>query len=219
MKLYKSARKPLLLIVSVLCMAVMVGWTVWSQEWSTDSDIVHRTRKNFKRQSVLTDGGNLHTNNTKYILLWTSFFGSKNWELQADVLDEEFFDRIKCNISACVITSNRDLLPSTLDYDALIFHTTLPWKELGKIPEKRAPRQSYVMAILESPVHTRHDLQADHDFYNMTMTYRLDSDVVWNYYGVFVDRQTGEQVAPLPGGRAPIWRTPDKNFFGEFCGD
>jgi Fucosyltransferase, N-terminal len=220
MKLNKATRKPFLIVASVFCMAVMVGWTFWSPKSPTDDLIVYRTKKNFKEQSVIRDtvmtGDKAsHPNDTKYILLWTSFFDSKNWELQADVLDEEYFDRIKCNINACVITSNRDLLPSTLDYDALLFHAALPWKQLGQIPEKRDPHQSYVMAILESPIHTQHDLQADHDFFNMTMTYRLDSDVLWNYYGAFVDRQTGEQVAPLPGGRAPIWRTPDKDFFGE----
>jgi Fucosyltransferase, N-terminal len=203
-------------------MTVMVGWTFWLQKWATANHIVYKNQKDsieksVIRETVMTSDITFHTNDTKYILLWTSFFDSKNWELQADVLDKQYFDRIKCNINDCVITSNRDLLPSTLDYDALLFHAALPWRDLDQIPKRRNVHQSYVMAILESPVHTRHDLQGDYDFFNMTMTYRLDSDVVWNYYGAFMDIQTDEQVAPLPSGQMPIWRTVDENFFGEFC--
>lgn len=55
-----------------------------------------------------------------------------------------------------------------------------------------------------------HDLEADHDFYNLTMTYRLDSDVHWTY-GRIIDKSTGATIAPAI---RPPWKAPDDDFYG-----
>jgi hypothetical protein len=54
------------------------------------------------------------------------------------------------------------------------------------------------------------DLSLDNDFYNLTMTYRLDSDINW-IYGATFDIETGLAVAPDVNVQ---WRTPDDNFKG-----
>lgn len=57
----------------------------------------------------------------------------------------------------------------------------------------------------------KHDLNVDYSFYNLTMSYRLDSDIKWPY-GYAIDLSTGREVAPaLDVG----WRQPDEDFFGE----
>jgi len=48
------------------------------------------------------------------------------------------------------------------------------------------------------------------DFYNMTMTYRMDSDVEWDY-GKIVKAETNEVIAP---SKKPDWKTPEDSFFG-----
>lgn len=48
--------------------------------------------------------------------------------------------------------------------------------------------------------------------FNMTLTYRLDSDIIW-YYGTFIDIKSGKLVGPANDVK---WREPDENYHGEF---
>lgn len=50
-------------------------------------------------------------------------------------------------------------------------------------------------------------------YYNLTMSYRLDSDIKW-LYGKVTDLSSGLQVAPALYVK---WKQPDDNFFGERC--
>lgn len=61
-----------------------------------------------------------------------------------------------------------------------------------------------------APGEIKHNLEADHDFYNLTMTYRLDSDIKWAYGGI-IDKSTGATIAPA---MHPPWRQPDNDFYG-----
>lgn len=61
------------------------------------------------------------------------------------------------------------------------------------------------------PGEIKHNLELDHDYYNITMTYRLDSDIIWTYATV-QDLETGAVIAPL---RNVHWKTPDNVTFGE----
>lgn len=49
------------------------------------------------------------------------------------------------------------------------------------------------------------------NFYNITMTYRMDSDV-YNSYGKIFDIETNTSTGP---GLKPEWRPRDEHFFGE----
>lgn len=51
-----------------------------------------------------------------------------------------------------------------------------------------------------------------HDFFNMTLTYRTDSDIQWRY-GYVKEYRTRKYIAPAP---APNWVSPTKNFKGLF---
>lgn len=61
-----------------------------------------------------------------------------------------------------------------------------------------------------SPGEVKHNLKLDHDFYNLTMTYRLDSDIQW-FYGTTIDILSGAVVAPAINVQ---WREVDDNFNG-----
>jgi alpha-1,3-fucosyltransferase len=123
----------------------------------------------------------------------------------------QYFEEIGCDVTTCVVTTHRDLLASVVQYDAVLFQTTLDWSIFLSPPGKRSPLQYYVMSNLESPLHTQRNLRNDRSFFNLTMTYRMDSDIVWPY-AVFEDQITGEVVAP---NYSPQWRTADEDFFGE----
>uniref|UniRef100_A0A4Y0BNJ9 Fucosyltransferase n=1 Tax=Anopheles funestus TaxID=62324 RepID=A0A4Y0BNJ9_ANOFN len=137
---------------------------------------------------------------TRYILLYTSFFEEKRWGLLAETLGPDYFSMQHCPVTNCVLTSYHHLLPSVTDYDALVFHVATRWD--GPLPPVRTPHQLYVAALMESPAHTKHTLSLDRDYFNWTMTYRLDSDVVFNYLNV-VDLESGEVIGPA---LHPSWR-------------
>ncbi|XP_058836521.1 alpha-(1,3)-fucosyltransferase C [Topomyia yanbarensis] len=156
---------------------------------------------------------NRRPDDRKYILLYTNFFGNRNWYLRAETVGPDFFKSIQCPVTDCVLTNNRELLNGVSDYDALLFHIAEPWTYslFEKVPKIRSPRQIYVAANMESPAHTKHLLEGDHDFFNWTMTYRLDSDIIWNY-NYFVEIDTGYIVGPAD---RPQWRTGWENYFNE----
>ena len=63
-------------------------------------------------------------------------------------------------------------------FAAILFHQrSLTLKDL---PSRRDPRQFYVHWSMESPVHSFYDLtdlKYLQNFFNLSMTYRLDSDI------------------------------------------
>jgi hypothetical protein len=67
-----------------------------------------------------------------------------------------------------------------------------------------------ISIAFRSPAEVKHNLDLDHDFYNLTMTYRLDSDFKWTFGAAF-DRSTGARIAP---DKNVAWKTPDKRFYG-----
>ncbi|XP_014100662.3 alpha-(1,3)-fucosyltransferase C-like [Bactrocera oleae] len=127
------------------------------------------------------------------VLFWTDFFEDKRWTLPADTL------HAKCPQTNCIFTNQHDFLPSIVDYAAIVFHTACNFS--NGTPQQRSPNQSFVFAQLESPEHTRHNLQAEKNFYNLTLSYRLDSDIVWSY-NVVKTISTRQIIAPA---QDPIW--------------
>ena len=95
-----------------------------------------------------------------------------------------------CPIWRCEITGDRTVA-RVETYDAIVFHLR-SWT-LTDIPIKRSPHQRYVFLNMESPawrmLSTWKEIPAG--FFNWTMTYRRDSDVV-NPYGLFSKKSANE---------------------------
>ncbi|XP_064555573.1 alpha-(1,3)-fucosyltransferase C [Drosophila montana] len=142
---------------------------------------------------------------TRSILLWSSFFGDRRWKLPFDALGpQQFRDELKCPVYQCELSNRHDFLPSLELYDAIVFHVAQPFPLLKPLPARRSPHQAYVFALMEPPGETKHQLSDELNFYNLTMTYRLDSDIVWPY-AQLLDMETGAPVAP---SLQPHWREP-----------
>lgn len=73
------------------------------------------------------------------------------------------------------------------EYDAITFFSSLPFDYINGIPQKRSHHQIYIYSNLEPPIYSAHNLINENYFYNWTMTYRLDSDIIWSY-GSFYDK-------------------------------
>lgn len=146
---------------------------------------------------------------TKTILLWNTFFGDKKWDLPYDTMGpNDLRDELKCPIYDCELTNRKHFLPDVSMFDAVIFHTAVMFSFRNAIPSKRSPHQSYVFALMESPAETKHKLSDEAGFYNLSMTYRLDSDILWPYKYI-IDKETEERIAPA---LKPQWRKPTTDF-------
>jgi alpha-1,3-fucosyltransferase len=127
------------------------------------------------------------------------------------VLTFQYFQEINCEITTCVVTTHRDLFDSVTGYDAILFHESSAWQPGDAFPLERSPFQYYVLANLESHINEKHDYSTMRNAFNLSMTFRLDSDVMWPY-AVVRDQITGQVAAPSD---SPMWRTPDIDFHGE----
>lgn len=130
--------------------------------------------KEFKRTGVKT------------ILLWNTLFGDRNFFFGEGNIFRN------CPVDRCKVFNDRDYL-HVEDYDAVLFHGN----ELSdyEVPLRRRMRQLYVYVNLESPANREIPYKFYESYFNLTMTYRLDSDIMWPY-GTIEDAKTGELVAP-----------------------
>ncbi|XP_076047883.1 alpha-(1,3)-fucosyltransferase C-like isoform X7 [Oratosquilla oratoria] len=95
----------------------------------------------------------------------------------------------KCVVDKCEITIDPEEVTSA---DAVLFH--LSYYTATKLPTYRRPSQLYVAFSREAPALVRGKQIGDYpDVFNVTMTYRRDSDVVVPY-GVITPRTTPVDV-------------------------
>ncbi|XP_061718861.1 alpha-(1,3)-fucosyltransferase C-like [Cydia pomonella] len=129
--------------------------------------------------------------NTKYILLWTdpkaspfSYFGKGSYT----------FREKSCKYMNCYVTGDRDELGDISLFDVLLFNgPQLPKMfKMYDFPNSRSARQKYVYANIESA--QNYPLCNFNGFFDLTWTYRLDSDINWGYF--VVKDNTGHVVAP-----------------------
>nr|CAJ42062.1 alpha 1,3-fucosyltransferase [Drosophila simulans] len=150
-----------------------------------------------------------YVRSTRTILLWTKFFGDSRWKLSWDTLGpQELRDELHCPVYQCEISNQHAFLPAVELYDAIVFHAAEMFPLLRPVPSKRSPHQAYVFALMEPPGETKHRLDDEQGFYNLTMTYRIDSDVFWPY-GQLLDITADAVVAP---SLKPPWRKPPAVF-------
>lgn len=129
-----------------------------------------KTIKNTLNNDITT------TNRTKYILYWTDMFRHKDFYLG---FGSQIFEN--CSVKNCYTTNDKTLMPIE-HFDAILFHGAEYTVERYGKPEKRNPHQVYVFSNQESPEFHPYIYESSEKwFYNWTMTYRSDSDIVRNY--------------------------------------
>ncbi|KAK2712723.1 hypothetical protein QYM36_011421 [Artemia franciscana] len=112
------------------------------------------------------------TNSTKVILLWNSFFDSVDYHFGFG--DAPFKER-HCEYSNCYVTNDKSYL---LEASAVLFHA--PTYQPSQARLARLSHQRYVFFSMESPENFKIENSYD-NYFNWTMTYRTDSDILWLY--------------------------------------
>ncbi|XP_055353557.1 alpha-(1,3)-fucosyltransferase C-like [Paramacrobiotus metropolitanus] len=118
------------------------------------------------------------------ILFWTEYFSEIH---QFQSLSQGAASVGSLSDVRCELTSERNRLNSSA---AVLIHIRDLNNEEGganyEFPSFRSPEQYYVFYLLESPMHTQYDLTVfDDGYFNLTFTYRMDSDIFDPYY--FID--------------------------------
>ncbi|XP_063634529.1 alpha-(1,3)-fucosyltransferase C-like [Cydia splendana] len=129
--------------------------------------------------------------NTKYILLWTDSRASPFNYLGRGSYT---FREKSCKYTNCFVTGNRQELGDISLFDVVLFNGPQLTKilKMDDLPNSRSPSQKYVYANIESA--QNYPLCNFNGFFNLTWTYRLDSDINWGYF--VVKNKTGHVVAP-----------------------
>ncbi|KAI4475889.1 hypothetical protein M0804_014020 [Polistes exclamans] len=141
----------------------------------------------------------LNSNRTfKTILFWNGMFDHKDFYFgHGDIFKS-------CQVNDCYATYHRSYFDVDT-YDAILFHGV----ELDRrdLPDKRAYNQHYIFVNLESPENRPIEDEYFEIYFNNTMTYRLDSDILWAY-GIVRDIKTEKIVAP---SNHVFWDLPDND--------
>ena len=97
----------------------------------------------------------------------------------------------------CYATRSR-FLQNVESYDAIVFHGINNQLDDKDLPAQRRPEQRYVFVSLESPAN-RYVTDEFDGYFNVTMTYHMDSDVVWTYADI-VSKYENVSAVPQSGG-------------------
>jgi len=140
----------------------------------------------------------------KKILYFNKYFHLTDWRFG---FGQEPFISSNCPVTNCYVTDDRSLLSSISEYDAILFHARDMDKRVIQVPnqERRKQNQVYVFFLMESPLNDglNYTNKRFHNFFNWTMTYRLDSDI-YRPYG-WLSESNSEEVYPSPKLQ---WMTP-----------
>uniref|UniRef100_A0A1L8E1Y9 Fucosyltransferase n=2 Tax=Nyssomyia neivai TaxID=330878 RepID=A0A1L8E1Y9_9DIPT len=108
--------------------------------------------------------------------------------------------------SRCIVTTDRKYLPKIEMFDALLFSGSHWWMVEWSFPSVRPMHQLYVYVNMESPLTTFHTFATDprKEIYNITMSYRRDSDIYWPYG--FISKQN---ITYLSAVNEENWMNPE----------
>jgi alpha-1,3-fucosyltransferase len=109
----------------------------------------------------------------KRILLWNKFFSAKDYLYGLGARTP--FKKNLCPVSNCEVTLDKSKLNTS---HLVVVH---PFGKFEKLPVHRDSRQQWVFYFYESPINSR-DMTYLNGFFNLTSTYRIDSDIFSGYH-------------------------------------
>lgn len=150
---------------------------------------------------VILKTPNVTSNNQKqhgviYILLWSSLTDPPfvYWEPKHKSLKSN-----NCTFNNCYIVKERDFFEDVTDYDAIMINVAGLKFNQQDLPSARSDNQLYVFVAMEPAAYWSLLEDTFNYFFNYTMTYRLDSDIINPYF--FVKNKRGVVVGPKINAR------------------
>lgn len=113
---------------------------------------------------------------TIYILIWTTKHDTPFSSLEMGRLS---FAGRNCTFDNCYVTDKPSYFHDILEFDAILFNILGMFMNI-EIPYKRSTEQNYVLGSIE-PAGIHKVPEKFNMFFNLTWTYRLDSDAVFPY--------------------------------------
>ena len=158
--------------------------------WEKLREIVHNEGPNRAPEaSVPEKSSELADGTLKTILFWNPFFTSLDYHFG---IGRSPFLQNNCSVNTCSVTTVKSFMNTA---DVIVFHTP----EVGPLPNYRPPNQKYVF-VQREPHYPRSKqvLGYFNDMFNLTMTYRYDSDIPIPYGKVVNRTQYPEQYNTYP---------------------
>jgi alpha-1,3-fucosyltransferase len=155
-----------------------------SKNYSSDQQTIQLSRPNLKPSVLISFNSNLSytktsnskkKNSFKSILIWNS---PNLIETAVFGFGHDPFVKHECEVSDCTVFDSQSALPLN-EYDAIVMHMCLIW--LSDLPDfQRKFNQRFIFLSAESPASISRslpDIVNMTNFFNWTMSYRLNSDI------------------------------------------
>lgn len=124
-----------------------------------------------------------------YMLVWTPVNEMPFMVMQHG---RHGFIRRNCTFENCFVTDQRAFFFDLLDFDVILFSVMGMTKEM-EMPRVRSEDQKYILVGLEPAGIHRVPFEF-HKYFNITWTYKLDSDIVFPY--IVVKNERDEKIGP-----------------------
>lgn len=137
---------------------------------------------------IVSANGNKKLDGQIYILLWTP---SNESPFTAIEMEQESFSKRNCRFQNCFLTNNTLYFNDVRDFDVILFNAV----NLANtnLPSSRSEEQKYIFASTESPINFPIPSRYK-DVFNLTWTYRLDSDI--NFAFLVVKNKKDKVIGP-----------------------
>ena len=140
-----------------------------------NGEVYPKSVQNMYNSSINFDCLNTRSNSTvrkRLILAWNNLFGANYYK--------NGFRKAGCPVTNCELTSDR----SRLNEAELVLCHMREINGENNLPKTRPKSQRWVFVLLESPVHgSVGNFSSYNGFFNLTATYRIDSDFSHYYDG------------------------------------
>lgn len=151
-------------------------------------------KKRVTSNTFVSSTPTIHHNKSrlKYILQWRK--PEKEPFTFMKTGQDVFLER-NCPVNNCYVTWNRTYLSNITNYDAILFYCDDVSKHVLRLSKKRRSKhQKYVFVCSEAAANYPIYHERYNNYFNMTWTYKLDSDVFYGY--IIIKNEDGERIGP-----------------------
>lgn len=174
-------------LVLILIVFVLYTWNVYTFVYYDSS---HQVSQYLKYINVFHKYSTKRED-LKYVLQWTTsnavpfvFMGR----------GQEGFIKRNCPVQNCFMTDDRLYFRDVKDFDVILFNSPEIHRSYWTFPSQRSPYQIYTFVSTESSDNYPICLPSFNDFFNRTWTYKLESDIPFNY--IIITNNRYEKIGP-----------------------